>query len=69
MSGYVWTPTREQVEQANVTRLQRKLGCADYHELHRLSVEEPERFWRAIEEEVRESIGREAADIATSHAT
>jgi NitT/TauT family transport system ATP-binding protein len=26
-------------------------------------------IWRAIEEEVRESIGREAADIATSHAT
>src|ERR1043165_1946483 len=23
----------------------RRLGCADYHELHRASVEEPERFW------------------------
>src|ERR1041384_3392293 len=23
----------------------RRLGCADYHELHRVSVEEPERFW------------------------
>jgi acetyl-CoA synthetase len=36
------------VEHANVTRLQRKLGCGDYHELHRLSVEEPERFWPAV---------------------
>jgi len=48
VSGYVWTPTREQVEYANVTRLQRRLGCGDYHELHRLSVEEPERFWPAV---------------------
>jgi acetyl-CoA synthetase len=48
VSGYVWTPTSEQVEQANVTRLQRRLGCADYHELHRVSIEEPERFWPAV---------------------
>ena len=48
MTDYVWTPTREQVEQANVSRLQRKLGCADYHDLHRISVDDPERFWPAI---------------------
>jgi acetyl-CoA synthetase len=42
---FVWTPTPERVEQANITRLTRRLGCADYHELHRLSVEDPERFW------------------------
>jgi acetyl-CoA synthetase len=48
LSGYVWTPTRDQVEQANVTRLRRRLGCADYHELHRLSVDEPDRFWPAV---------------------
>jgi acetyl-CoA synthetase len=48
MSGYVWAPTTEQVEDANVSRLQRKLRCADYHELHRVSVEEPERFWPAV---------------------
>jgi acetyl-CoA synthetase len=52
MSGYVWTPTREQVDQANVSRLQRRLGCADYHELHRVSVEEPERFWPAVVEDL-----------------
>ncbi|MDP8911328.1 MAG: AMP-binding protein [Actinomycetota bacterium] len=48
MPEFVWTPTSEQVEQANVTRLARRLGCADYHELHRLSVEDPERFWPAL---------------------
>jgi acetyl-CoA synthetase len=52
MSGYVWTPTREQIEQANVSRLQRKLGCADYHELHRVSVDDPERFWPAVVEDL-----------------
>jgi NitT/TauT family transport system ATP-binding protein len=28
-----------------------------------------DQIWRAIEEEVRDSIGREAEDIAASHAT
>ena len=44
----VWTPTADHVERANVTRLARSLGCADYHALHRLSVEDPERFWPAL---------------------
>ncbi|MEP6976663.1 MAG: AMP-binding protein [Thermoleophilia bacterium] len=48
MPEYVWTPTPEQVEQANVTRLIRRLGCADYHELQRLSVRDPERFWPEV---------------------
>src|SRR5215212_1299376 len=26
----------------------RRLGCADYHELHRYSVEDPEWFWPAV---------------------
>lgn len=52
MPEFVWTPTAEQVEQANVTRLARLLGCADYHELHRLSVEDPERFWPAVVEDL-----------------
>src|SRR5918992_4985660 len=45
VSGFVWRPSPEDVERANVTRLARRLGCADYHELHRVSVEDPERFW------------------------
>jgi acetyl-CoA synthetase len=47
-SDYVWAPTPEQVERANVTRLARRLGVAGYHELHRTSVEEPERFWPTV---------------------
>ena len=45
MPDFVWTPSDEYVESANVTRLARRLGCSSYHELHRVSVEEPERFW------------------------
>jgi acetyl-CoA synthetase len=44
----VWEPTPAIVEAANLTRLARALGCSDYHELHRVSVEEPERFWPAL---------------------
>jgi acetyl-CoA synthetase len=48
MSKFVWEPSAERVEQANVVRLWRKLGCESYHELHRVSIEEPERFWPAV---------------------
>jgi acetyl-CoA synthetase len=48
MSTYVWTPAPELVERANLTRLLRALGAADYHDLHRISVDEPERFWPAV---------------------
>ncbi|MCS7006378.1 MAG: AMP-binding protein [Gaiellaceae bacterium] len=41
-------PTPEQLAAANVSRLARTLGCATYEELHRVSVEEPDRFWRAV---------------------
>jgi acetyl-CoA synthetase len=47
-SDFVWRPDAERVETANVTRLARLLGCDGYHELHRVSVEEPERFWPAV---------------------
>jgi acetyl-CoA synthetase len=46
--AYAWTPSAAQLEAANVVRLARALGCADYDSLHRVSVEEPERFWRAV---------------------
>jgi acetyl-CoA synthetase len=49
MSGnVVWDPPAELVESANLTRLMRRLGCADYHELHRLSVDDPEAFWPQV---------------------
>jgi acetyl-CoA synthetase len=45
---FAWVPTEEQLERSNVRRLARRLGCTDYAGLHRVSVEEPERFWRAV---------------------
>ena len=47
-AGYTWTPTEEQLASANVARLARALGCSDYGELHRVSIDEPDRFWRAV---------------------
>ena len=48
MPPYVWYPSPELVEHANLARLMRGLGAADYHELHEISVEEPDRFWPAL---------------------
>ncbi|HUQ22628.1 MAG TPA: AMP-binding protein [Gaiellaceae bacterium] len=45
---YAWTPSREQLETANIARLARSLGCEDYPALHRLSLDDPDRFWRAV---------------------
>ena len=56
--GFIWRPTPELVEQANVTRLARALGAADYHALHRISVEEPERFWPALIADLRIEFSR-----------
>src|SRR5438309_8628074 len=47
-SDFIWTPPPALVDRANVTRLARRLGAAGYAELHRISVEEPERFWSAV---------------------
>jgi acetyl-CoA synthetase len=52
VSEFVWEPSVERIERANVTRLMRRLGCADYHELHRLSIEDPERFWPVVVEDL-----------------
>jgi acetyl-CoA synthetase len=52
VSDFVWTPSPDQVESANVTRLARRLGVDRYHDLHRISVEEPERFWPAVIEDL-----------------
>jgi acetyl-CoA synthetase len=35
-----------------VTRLARSLGCNDFAALHRVSVEEPDRFWRAVRDDL-----------------
>jgi acetyl-CoA synthetase len=46
--AWAWSPSAAQLEAANVVRLARALGCDDYASLHRVSVEEPDRFWRAV---------------------
>jgi acetyl-CoA synthetase len=45
---FAWTPTREQLASSNVARLAETLGCSDYGSLHRVSIEEPDRFWRTV---------------------
>jgi acetyl-CoA synthetase len=52
VSDFIWSPTPEDVESANVTRLARRLGVERYGDLHRISVEEPERFWPAVIEDL-----------------
>src|SRR3954447_17911326 len=53
MSGdFIWRPSAERVERANVTRLGRALGASGYDELHRISIDEPDRFWPAVVEDL-----------------
>ena len=44
----MWIPTAEQLATANVSRLAQLLDCDDYDALHRISIQEPDRFWRAV---------------------
>jgi acetyl-CoA synthetase len=48
MSDYVWRPTDEVIERANVTRLAKRHGLAGYPELLQRSREEIEWFWDAV---------------------
>jgi acetyl-CoA synthetase len=48
MPDFVWTPSEGVRERANVTRLIRRIGAADYRALHRVSVDEPDRFWPEV---------------------
>jgi acetyl-CoA synthetase len=47
-SGYSWVPSAAQLETANVARLAHRLGCDGFASLHAVSVDEPDRFWRAV---------------------
>lgn len=44
----VWTPSRLQIERANVTRLMRRYGIETFEELRARSVADPEWFWAAV---------------------
>ena len=48
MPEFVWTPTEDVLERANVTRLQRRAGADDYWELLRRSQEDPDWFWPLV---------------------
>jgi acetyl-CoA synthetase len=48
----VWRPDAETVARANVTRLQRRAGTADYAELVRRSCAEPDWFWPLVVEDL-----------------
>ena len=52
MGEFVWEPTPEYIDNANVTRLMRAHGIDDYHELVRRSQEEIEWFWQAAIDDV-----------------
>jgi acetyl-CoA synthetase len=52
VSDFIWRPTAEDVESANLTRLARRLGVERYADLHPISIEEPERFWPAVIEDL-----------------
>jgi acetyl-CoA synthetase len=60
---FAWSPTPAQLEAANVVRLARALGCDDYTSLHRVSVEEPERFWRAVVDDLGLELSRPWDDV------
>ena len=47
-SAFVWEPDEERIADANVTRLMRKLGVETAPELRAISVQETERFWDAV---------------------
>ncbi len=44
----MWIPTAEQLATANVSRLAQLLDCDDYDALHHISIQKPDRFWRAV---------------------
>jgi acetyl-CoA synthetase len=48
VNDFVWRPSPEQADAANLTRLARRLEADRYQELHRISVDEPDRFWPAV---------------------
>jgi acetyl-CoA synthetase len=47
MSEFTWEPTPEYIEGANITRLMRRHGIDDFHELVRRSQNDIEWFWQA----------------------
>ena len=55
---FIWRPPPEVVDRANVTRLMRRLGAGDYHELLRISVDDPDRFWPEVVDDLELGFSR-----------
>jgi acetyl-CoA synthetase len=62
-SEYTWFPTPAQLEAANITRLAKALECRDYHALYRLSLDEPDRFWRAVRKDLGIPLARDWDEV------
>jgi acetyl-CoA synthetase len=52
VTQFVWKPSQEVLERANVVRLMRRHGIDDYWELVRRAQEDPEWFWAAAIEDI-----------------
>jgi acetyl-CoA synthetase len=52
VSDFIWRPDEDRIHSANLTRLAQRLGVDGYRELHQVSVEDPERFWPAVVEDL-----------------
>ena len=63
LGDFTWSPTSEQLASANVARLAKALGCASYEELHRVSIDEPDRFWRAVVDDLEIPLARAWDDV------
>lgn len=48
MSDYIWLPTTDYIDNANVTRLAHKHGLRDITELRERSVADPAWYWSAV---------------------
>jgi acetyl-CoA synthetase len=58
-----WNPSSEQLGAANVGRLARALGCDSHAQLHRTSIDEPDRFWRAVVDDLGIPLARSWDDV------
>jgi acetyl-CoA synthetase len=47
MSDFIWEPTQEYIDNANVTRLMKRHGIDDFHDLVKRSQDDIEWFWQA----------------------
>jgi acetyl-CoA synthetase len=56
---YTWVPTPDQLAATNAARLAASLNCTTYDELHALSLDEPDLFWRAVIEDLGIPLARD----------